>query len=176
MRLDLIERAANFMDMSVAYEAGSCPYLLAWDAKERDWVNHGKVLHKAPSKADEYIEAKSFSGFQSQFRIEEREPEVAFIDHAELVVELKTGETITLKPDNPSLAARDNDYLRLYWGDRADIAFVLPDGITKSDVTQSRFLVTGYYRRYSSLLAQGDRRARPQRPAGSAWRPQASRR
>lgn len=49
-RIDWSRRQANFMDLVVSFEAGSCPYLLAWDSKNRDWINHGKVLHKAPSK------------------------------------------------------------------------------------------------------------------------------
>ena len=46
---------------------------------------------------------------------------MAFIHHVGVAIALRTGETLTLKPDNPSLVARDGDYLRLYWGDAIEI-------------------------------------------------------
>jgi hypothetical protein len=49
---------------------------------------------------------------------------------------------------------RDGDYLRLYWGDAVEIEFALPEGIPEADVLECRFTVTGYYLRYSSLMAQ----------------------
>ncbi len=70
------------------------------------------------------------------------------------MVALKTGATVTLKPDNPQLAARDGSYLQLYWGDAVDLAFALPAHVAESDVTESRVSVTGYYLRYSELQAR----------------------
>jgi hypothetical protein len=80
---------------------------------------------------------------------------MAFIDQAELVAVLKSGETLTLAADNPKLATRDGDYLRLLWGDVVEINFFLPDQIREEEVVESRFSVTGYYRRYSDLMAKG---------------------
>jgi hypothetical protein len=36
----------------------------------------------------------------------EREPEIAFIDYIELVIALRDGNTVTLKPDNSACDAR----------------------------------------------------------------------
>jgi len=152
-RIDLTNRSANYLEMTMSTESGSCPYLLS-QAEDGDWVDHGKVLHKAPSREREYSEERSFPGFRSRFRIEEREPEIAFLDQAELIVTFKDGSTRTLSSDNPHLAARDGEYLRLVWGDTVDINFVLPQGIAEGDVVESRFTVTGYYLRYSDRMAE----------------------
>jgi hypothetical protein len=153
-RVDLAGRSANRLEMTMSGEIGSCPYLLSSNGKDADWIEHGKVLDKAPSRQREYADTRTLAGFHARFRLEEREPEIAFIDHVELSAVLKTGETVALAPDNARLAARDGDYLRLYWGDAVEIAFALPEGVAEADVVESRFTVTGYYLRYSSLMAQ----------------------
>ena len=131
-------------------------------------MDHGKVLDKAPSNEREYTETRISTGFTSRLRIEEREPEVAFIDHVGVAIALRTGETLTLKPDNPSLVARDGDYLRLYWGDAIEIQFALPAGIAEADVTESRLTVSGYYLRYSGLGARDQEAPRTSR-GPSRW-------
>jgi hypothetical protein len=60
-------------------------------------VDHGKILHQAPNREQQYTEGRVFHGFKSRFRIEEREPEIAFIDQMELVVLLTDGKTIQLQ-------------------------------------------------------------------------------
>jgi hypothetical protein len=167
-RVELRRRAANFIDVTVGAEIGSCPYLLSWNERHREWIDHGKVLHKAPSNEREYTETRIATGFTSRLRIEEREPEVAFIDHVEVEIALRTGETLTLKPDNPSLVERDGDYLRLYWGDAIEIQFALPAAIAEEDVTESRLTVSGYYLRYSDLKARDQAEQRTS-PGPSRW-------
>jgi hypothetical protein len=158
----LAEHADNSVDVTIGSGFGSCPYLLAWDETDREWVNQGKVLDAGKGKSGEYSEAKTFEGFRARFRIEEREPEIAYIDHAELVASLKNGETLTLKSGNNQLADRDGDYLELMWGEGVELAFTLPEGVAAEDVTESRLTLTGYYERYSNLLAA----ANFSRPAG----------
>ena len=154
-RIELEQRSANFSDLVITIEGLSCPYLLSWDAANRTWVEHGKVLDKAPSRAREYSELKSFTGFKSRFRIEEREPEIAFIRDVNLVAILNDHVALTLKPKRVVTAAeREGEYLSLYWGEAADFEFELPPDIAEDQVATSRFVVTGYYRRYSALLAQ----------------------
>jgi hypothetical protein len=152
--LNLTNPSANYLELTISDEAGSCPYLL-WQSPDGDWVRHGKVLDKAPNKGREYTDARLFQGLRSRFRIEEREPEIAFIDQAELVVTLKSGESLALAVDNPRLAALDGEYLRLLWGDAVDLAFSLPKDIDQEDVVESRFSVTGYYLRYSQTVGKG---------------------
>jgi hypothetical protein len=152
-RVDLAGGSANYLEITMSMEAGSCPYLLS-QAADGDWIDYGKVLHKAPNKESEYSELKVFDGFKHRFRLEEREPEMAFIDQVELLAVLKTGDTLALVADNPKLRTRDGDYLRLLWGDAIDINFALPTDIRAEDVVESRLYVTGYYLRYSSLIAK----------------------
>ena len=152
--LNLPNRSANYLELTMSEEVGSCPYLL-WQSADGGWVRHGQILDEAPSKDREYTDARSFQGLKSRFRIEEREPEAAYIDQVELVITLDDGQTMTLSPDNPRLVARDGEYLRLIWGQAVDISFALPEDIRKDRVVESRFTATGYYRRYSSPTAQG---------------------
>jgi hypothetical protein len=63
---------------------------------------------------------------------------------------------VTVSPNNNvALTARDGDYLQLYWGDAVDLEFALPPGIQSGDVLETRLSLTGYYRRYSALMAEG---------------------
>jgi hypothetical protein len=155
-RVDLGKPLSNFADLTLSFMEGSCPYLQSWDAKARDWLEHGKVLHKASDRRREYTETMTFPGFRPRFRLEEREPELASIDHVELEIALKDGSSLTLAVDHARLAARDGDYLRLSWGDAVEFEFALPVGLPEKHIVESRLKVTGYYERYSSLLAKQD--------------------
>ena len=164
-RVDLAQRSANFFDLTFSNEIGSCPYLLSYDDADRDWIEHGKVLHRATGKPREETESRSFEGFRSRFRLVEREPELAYIDHAALHVTLKSGDTLTLDADHPDLAVRDGSYVHLFWGEAVDFAFELPAHLSAKDVVTSRLDVTGYYERYSSLLAAAPAEELPKTPA-----------
>jgi hypothetical protein len=164
-RVELGKTSANFIDITVSAQIGSCPYLVSWDAHDREWVDHGKILHSAHGKGRENTETRVLPGFTSRFRLEEREAELALIDQVELVVALTTGETLTLKSENAKLAARDGDYLQLYWGDAVEIEFALPKHLSEQDIVESRISVTGHYRRYASLMADTSVAATCQRAA-----------
>jgi hypothetical protein len=147
--IDFREKSLNDMDIAFSGGVGSCPYLLSWDSERRDWTEHGKFLHEANDASREQTQAITLPGFVSRFRVEEREPEVATIDDAEIAFSLKNGSSITLKPDMapPAKAGRQ----LLFWGDARELEFTLPSGIAPADVVQSRLSLTGYYERYSSL-------------------------
>ena len=49
-RIDLEQRSANFSDLVMSMEGLSCPDLSSWDTANQIWVEHGKVLDKAPSQ------------------------------------------------------------------------------------------------------------------------------
>jgi hypothetical protein len=156
-RVDLAKRSANFMEVTMSSEEGSCPYLLSWDEYKNDWIDHGKILDKAPSSDRQYTEVKVFSGFRGRFRLEEREPEIAFIDQAALTIVLNSGEIMSLKPTNSKLAEPDGDVVRIPWSDAIEIVFPQPAGVSADEVKESRFAVTGYYVRYSNLSARVSR-------------------
>lgn len=155
-RVDLKRRSTNFVEVIASTEAGSCPYLLSWDGTIQNWLDHGKVLHKAKGRQSEASDHTWFPGFQSRFRLEERESELASINQARLILSLKSGKIVRLKPDRISLRAHDADYLQLYWGDAAEFEFKLPDSVAVDDVETSKLELIGFYQRYSELPLIGE--------------------
>jgi hypothetical protein len=63
---------------------------------------------------------------------------------------------------------RDGNYLQLYRRDAVDITFALPVGIAKADVTESRFVITGYYLRYFIIASSAQSAADRQKIFGRA--------
>jgi hypothetical protein len=160
--VDLNRRpSSNFGDLVVSRETGSCPFLMSWDRQKEEWIDHGKVLDKAPRRELEYSELKTFPGFRGRFRIEEREPEIAYIDQAELTIVLRNGESRQLSPDHRKLAAHDGSYMQLYLAEAIEIEFKLPEGVAEDDVAESQLRLTGYYERYASLMANVEPRKMP---------------
>jgi hypothetical protein len=154
-RVDFVERPlANFIEMSLSAEAGSCPYLLSWDETDHEWIVHGKVLHKGQGMDNAYTETVTFPSLRTHFRIEEREPELGHLQSATLVVELRDGTTQTLSPVRTATSARHDSEIILMWGEAADLSFAVPDTLKAEDVRQTRLQVTGYYERYTSLLSE----------------------
>lgn len=148
---DLEGASANYVELTAGVGGGSCPFLYAWREKVKDWVNYGKMLDKAKGLEREQSERKSFEGFVSRFRIAEEEAELAHLDKVSLKVELKSGYTLMLKPDVAKLRNTDKKRLRLYYGERVEINFTLPQGWRAQDVARSTITLTGYYERYSAM-------------------------
>jgi hypothetical protein len=146
--------AANAIDLTVSSPVGSCPYLVSFDEKDHEWVEHGKVLHNAPAKDQEYIETRNFEGLRTRFRIEEREPELAHLSQVALVLTLDNGEVLKLSPAYGLRGDHNLAAVELRWGESIEINFALPDNVRAASVVQSRFELAGYYERYSRLQAQ----------------------
>ena len=151
-RLDLEGQSSNFVSLTTGDEGGSCPYLQVWSSELNDYINTGKMLDKAKGARLEQSDQRRFEGFKAKFRIHEREPELAHIDQASLMIELKSGEKRSLKPDVADLAARDQKRLKLGYGEFAELRFTLPADIKEEQVAHSTITLTGYYERYSELL------------------------
>lgn len=149
----LAPRSANFVELVASYEEGSCPYLMAWDAADGEWIDHGKVLHAAKGAARQETEIVPFSGFLSRVKLEEREPEIASIDAVTLEVKLRDGRIVLLPALQEALAVRDRSYFRLVWNEAVEIGFDLPEGVAEADVVESRLLVTGFYQPYAGIRA-----------------------
>jgi hypothetical protein len=141
----------NFVALTVTSETGSCPHLLSQSDGRDEWISHGKILHKAPGRDREYTETATFKGVRTRFRIEEREPEIAYIKDVRLVVTLQDGAELTLRPSVTRAGAPVTYPLHLMWGESVDVDFTLPDGVASEAIVESRFSATGYYERYSSL-------------------------
>lgn len=153
-RIDFAARpVANFLELTASQEGASCPYLLSWDDGDHEWVEHGKILDKGQGRTNAYTETVTFPDLRTRFRIEEREPELAHLQSAKLVVEFGDGSTQTFSPAQPAAGSADGE-ISLMWGEATDISFAVPKTVNATDVRQSRLQVSGYYERYSSLLAE----------------------
>jgi hypothetical protein len=158
-RIDFAARpVTNFLELAATQEGASCPYLLSWDDGDHEWISHGKIFQQGQGKANAYTETVTFPGLRTRFRIEEREPELAHVRSAKLVVELRDGSTQTFSPMG-SAGVGGNGEFSLMWREASDIAFAIPNTVNAEDVRQSRLQVTGYYERYSNLLAEQRRPA-----------------
>ena len=58
---------------------GSCPYIYAMDAGEREWVRHGKVIDNVSSPAKETTARLELAGAVTRFKISEEELELTFV-------------------------------------------------------------------------------------------------
>lgn len=152
VRVDFNEMPApNFVNMTIGYESGSCPYLYSWSASDQEWIDHGKILHKGQGIANSYTETRTFPGLRTHFRIEEHEPEMAHLQRPALFVEFRDGSSQTFTPLGPADSAAG---MTLMWGEAVDFSFAVPDTVRADDVVETRLEVTGYYDRYSQLLAE----------------------
>jgi hypothetical protein len=153
-RIDFAARpVANFLELTASQEGASCPYLLSWDDSDHEWISDGKILQRGQGRANAYTDTVTFPDLRTRFRIEEREPELAHLQSVKLVVEFGDGSTQTFSPAQPAAVSGDGE-ISLMWGEAADISFAVPNTVNAKDVRQSRLQVSGYYERYSSLLAE----------------------
>ncbi len=118
------------------------------------WQKHGKVLHKAQSKALKQSETISYQGWVNEFRLSEEELEVTYIDAIHLEVSLKRGLTLRLLPKNSQLQKEDQQTVDLYANEYIQFDFDLPLSVKKEDILKSELIVVGYYERYSNMLVK----------------------
>jgi hypothetical protein len=145
----------NVILITASNEAGSCPILYAWNAREETWIRHGKVLHEAQRALREGSETVQFDGLVNRYRIAEEELERATIRHVSLQLELHNGRILTLAPQELNETAQNvtDVFAEVYANDNIDVTFALPTGIDGTQVKSSSFTVSGYYDRYSELLS-----------------------
>ena len=153
-RLDLDEISANFMALTASAGEGSCPYLYVWNEDERHWHRYGTVIHEANGERRKMTERIPLHRLATRFRLSEEELEVSHIDRAHLVLSLKDGKTLTLRPNNSDLAETDGRAMQMYSGQSVEFEFELPETLDKRQVANSELLVTGYYRSYSSFVSR----------------------
>jgi hypothetical protein len=148
---------SNVISITVSGGAGSCPILYAWDARAATWIRHGKVLHQAQTSMREASETLQFEGLVHRFRIAEEELERATIRQVLLRLDLSDGRALMLRPE-PQPAEQDapqaaDHVAELYANDEIEFTFALPADLDAAQVIRSSFTVSGYYDRYSALLA-----------------------
>lgn len=149
-QVTLDRRGHNAALLTMSAEEGSCPYLFVHE--DDVWVDHGKVLEKAKGESLKQWDNREFEGFRGSFRLTELEPELAIIDQAVLDVTLKTGETLSLRPDRRTLADADDRAETIYMHESVDLHFGLPSGLATLDVLRSKLRLLGHYERYSTIF------------------------
>lgn len=158
LKLDRPQR--DGISFTVDGGAGSCPILYAWSEHERRWERHGKIIDAASSRAKSQTEIIRFDGWVPRFKIAEEELEVARIEKAQAVIQLRDGSIRDLRParsDNRRKSGSTS--IVLYSGEDAVFDFSLPKGVTVEQVSETRLIVSGYYDRYSVLLTKRMKKA-----------------
>ncbi|BDA76452.1 hypothetical protein CAL7716_106180 (plasmid) [Calothrix sp. PCC 7716] len=140
---DLPGNRATGYTMSANYQSGSCPFLLIYNRKNDYWLDLGTVLYSRNNKILQDYEIRNLGHDISKIKIEEREPEVTYIDSVSILytkpdVEL-TQEAI---PPIPKLAKQDGEYLILHQGESIEIDLEDLIPINSSNV---RLKINGYY-------------------------------
>jgi hypothetical protein len=153
-RIDFVKVDPDIISLTTGDGAGSCPILFAWKDESKRWERWGKIVHGAQSRSKQETQTIVFDGWVNRFRLAEEELEVAHLDETRVVIVLTDGSSRKLAPNNPLLANRDGRYVELNADDELILDFSLPAGIAVADVRDTRFIVTGYYERYSALLVE----------------------
>ncbi len=152
-RVNFAKTEPDFIQLSAGGEMGSCPVLYAWSGDAKRYERHGKIIHKAATRAKKQTETISFDGWVPRFLIAEEELELARLDAVRAVIRLSDGTLRDLAPTRADLARIDDRTLDLYAGEEVELAFTLPASVAAKDVVETRLVVTGHYDRYSDLLA-----------------------
>ena len=167
--LSLEGGAANYFAVTTSCECGSCPYLYAWESGG-GWRNTGKIIDKAMGADRQLSETRSFPGAVTRFRLVEHEAELARIDQVALAVRLASGRVVDVPTTEPTLRQADGRYVDLAMGDSIEFRFTLPPSLRRERIVESQLTVTGYYDRYSDVLAARHGPPRPALMAGIAGR------
>lgn len=137
------------LSFNVLLEEGSCPYLMSKPglSDEELWSDYGKILHPAQTRARKGRHVEQMQGAPSVFRIEEREPEIAFIDMVRLTVTYVDGTKETFLPSLDALKSNDGNEARLGWGQAMEFSFPVRDSQDRRAPLTSELEVIGYYER-----------------------------
>jgi hypothetical protein len=147
---------SNFFQVAAGSGYGSCPYVYAIHAGEREWVRHGKIIDQGSSPAKEMTQRVEFSGAVTRFKISEEELELTFIHKVRLQLALTDGRMISLKPRNRLRPESADHYDKIKYGAEREYDFDLPIHVNPENVLKSTLAVTGYYLRYSTVSSIDD--------------------
>jgi len=127
--------------------AASCPILYSWNDAEQTWINLGKVIHEARGAGNIATDVVTLPELRTRFRLAEEEPEVAYIQDVRLNLTLSDGRRIQLAP-------RDKFASVIPAHTSTEIEFELPADVSRDAVVKTEIEITGYYRRYSDIMAE----------------------
>ena len=83
IRVDLERGPASFIELVTRTRAAPAPTCWRGTARNASWTTTVRSCTAPTAGKSEYTETITIAGFVPRFRIEEREPEVALLDHVE---------------------------------------------------------------------------------------------
>jgi hypothetical protein len=155
-KVDFDRPLSNFFQVVAGSGYGSCPYVYAMDAGERQWARHGKIIDNASSPIKEMTQRLQLPGNVTRFKIAEEELELTFVHKVRLELALGDGRMISIRPRNRLRPESADHYDKIKYGTEREYDFDLPLGINPVDVVKSTLAVTGYYLRYSQAASMDD--------------------
>lgn len=129
---------------------GSCPILYSWDAIQGEWVKHGKVIHTAHGEENETTELVNIDPKARRFRLAEEELEIATMRRARLILDLHDGRRVIV---SPTAFGDGVSPLKIQPYSKTDFSFSIPDEYISTGIDKAQLAVTGFYTRYSEIVA-----------------------
>jgi hypothetical protein len=135
--------------MSPYFAEGSCPYLMVYNPQKGYWKELGTVLYGRRQKSLQDVEIHKLGDNLSKIKLEEREPEITYIDSLSIQytnpITQTQGEALL---EIPQLAKRDGDYFVLHQGESVEIDL---KSLIPKNSTDLRLKINGYY----EVIGQG---------------------
>ncbi|AFY68527.1 hypothetical protein Pse7367_0210 [Thalassoporum mexicanum PCC 7367] len=128
--------------ISQLFRGGSCPFLVTFNHKAQK-LELGTVLYGLKDKSLQKTELHSLGRGVSRFRIEEREPEISYIDSLSVIyTEPATGDSLEKVYPLPELESIDEQYLVLKQGESFEVDI---DSLIPKNATELQLKINGYY-------------------------------
>jgi|JFJP01.1.fsa_nt_gi Uncharacterized protein containing caspase domain len=129
--------------LSVYFAYGSCPYLLVYNSQNRDWTELGTAIYGRHDKSLQAYETYNLGENISKIRLEEREPEITYIDSLSVLYTDPITKTMReVIPPIPKIEKVDGEYFILHQDESLEID--LKDLIPKNAL-DIKFKINGYY-------------------------------
>jgi hypothetical protein len=129
--------------MTVDFAYGSCPYLLVYDSSKRYWKELGTILYgKSHPKLQNY-ELYNLENNISKIKIEEREPEITYIESLSVIfINSETKEKEEKRIILTGLAHEQDGYFVLCKGQSLEICLENLISVNAADI---KLKIRGYY-------------------------------
>ncbi|MBW4495955.1 MAG: caspase family protein [Oscillatoria princeps RMCB-10] len=129
--------------LSVYFAYGSCPYLLVYNSHNRDWTELGTVLYGRHDKSLQAYETYNLGEHISKIKLEEREPEITYIDSLSVLYTDPITKTMREAiPPISKLEKNDGEYFILHQDESIEINF---KDIIPKNALDIRLKINGYY-------------------------------
>lgn len=129
--------------MSIYYAVGSCPYLMVYNTKKGYWKELGTVLYGRKHKSLQSDEIYKLGEDISKIRIEEREPEITYIQSLSIIyTDSQTDTKREVMLSLSSLASQQDGYFVLHEGQSIEIDL---ETLIPANSLDIKLKINGYY-------------------------------